>query len=257
MKKKRAFKTLSLGSDPDIPQVSLLQEFISAYRGIEADLITFQLLRSFSAQKDAKIDEIAVGGKFCRSRLEEALSWDEESGPHVIPDAMVADYELITSSGRQIRSVHESPAVLSTCPSPDDEDAYAEMFHGFRQLLRTLRDNRVSGHIIHLENSGPFDLELLSGPKNLLFMEHPALHTLEELLEHTSDLIIRAEMISHVGDLMDRYQVRNLIVCDASEPALLDALQYVDHDHLKVAGYGAGSEEEYWEKVKRSAVIFE
>lgn len=257
MKKKREFKTLSLGSEPDIPQVSVLQEFISAYRGIEADLITFQLLSSSSAQKDAKIDEIAVGGKFCRSRMEEGLSWDEESGPHVTPDVMVADYELLTRSGVQIRSVHESPAILSSCPSPDDEDAYAEMFHGFRQLLRTLRDNRVSGHIIHLEEPGSFELELLSSPKILLFLEQPTPGTLEELLEHTSDLIIRAEMISHVDDLMDRYQVRNLIVCDALEPALLDALQYVEADHLKVAGYGAGSEDEYWKKVKGSAVTFE
>lgn len=257
MKKKREFKTLSLGSEPDIPQVSVLQEFISAYRGIEADLITFQLLRSSSAQKNARIDEIAVGGKFCRSRLEECLSWDEESGPHVTPDAMVADYELLTGSGGQIRSVHESPALLSSCPSPDDEDAYAEMFHGFRQLLRALRDNRVSGHIIHLKEPGPFELELLSSPKTLLFLEQPTHEDLEELLEHTSDLIIQAEMISQVDDLMDRYQVRNLIMCDASEPALFDALQYVDHDHLKVAGYGAGSEGEYWKKVKESAVIFE
>lgn len=257
MKKKREFKTLSLGSEPDIPQVSVLQEFISAYRGIEADLISFQLLRSFSAQKNANIDDIAVGGKYCRSRLEESLSWDEESGPHVTPDAMVADYELLTRSGGQIRSVHESPALLSSCPSPDDEDAYAEMFHGFRQLMRTLRDNRVSGHIIHLKEPVPFELELLSSPKILLFLEQPAPGALEELLEHTSDLIIRAEMMSQVDDLMDRYQVKNLIVCDASEPSLLDALQYVDRDHLKVAGYGAGSEEEYWEKLKKYAVIFE
>ncbi len=257
MKKKREFKTLSLGSEPDIPQVSVLQEFISAYRGIEADLITFQLLRSFSAQKNANIDDSAVGGKYCRSRLEECHSWDEESGPHVTPDAMVADYELLTRSGGQIRSVHESPALLSSCPSPDDEDAYAEMFHGFRQLMRTLRDNRVSGHIIHLKEPVPFELELLSSPKILLFLEQPAPGALEELLEHTSDLIIRAEMMSQVDDLMDRYQVKNLIVCDAPESALLDALQYVDRDHLKVAGYGAGSEEEYWEKLKKSAVIFE
>lgn len=257
MKKKREFKTLSLGSEPDIPPVSVLQEFISAYRGIEADLITFQLLRSFSAQKNVNIDDIAVGGKYCRTRLEESLSWDEESGPHVTPDAMVADYELLTRSGGQIRSVHESPALLSSCPFSDDEDAYAEMFHGFRQIMRTLRDNRVSGHIIHLKEPVPFELELLSSPKILLFLEQPAPGALEELLEHTSDLIIRAEMMSQVDDLMDRYPVKNLIMCDAPESALLDALQYVDHDHLKVAGYGAGLEVEYWEKLKKSAVIFE
>ncbi len=86
-----------------------------------------------------------------------------------------------------------------------------------------------------------------------------ALNSMAEKVKDTynQDLIIQAEMMSQVDDLMARYQVRNLIMCDASEPALLDALQYVDHDHLKVAGYGAGSEGEYWKKVKESAVIFE
>jgi hypothetical protein len=55
---------------------------------------------------------------------------------------------------------------------------------------------------------------------------------------------------------MDRYQVRNLILYNASN-VLPDALQYVDMDHLKVAGYGAGDEEGYWKKVKESAVIYE
>jgi len=257
MKKKRELKTISLGFEPDTPPVSVLVDYISEYRGVEADLITFQMLLSRFSQKKAGIDEIAVGGSFCRSRLEEGLTWDEELGPLVRPEVIAADFRLLAGHGGEVKSVHESPAVLSSCPPPDDEDSFAEMFHGFRQMLRALRDNRVSGHIIHLKEPGPFELELLSSPKTLLFLEQPTHEDLEELLEHTSDLIIQAEMMSQVDDLMDRYQVRNLIMCDASEPALLDALQYVDHDHLKVAGYGAGSEGEYWKKVKESAFIFE
>lgn len=256
MKKKRELKTLSLGSEPDTPEVPLLREFISAHRGIEADLTTFQMLRSCTAQQNAAIDEIAIGGKFCRSRLEEGLSWDDESGPHVYPDIMVADYSLLTRKGERVRSVHESPVVLPSCPSPDDEDAFAEMFHGFRQILRALRDIRVFGHIIHLYDPTPVELELVSGNKNLLFLHNPTLVSLEELLEHTSDLIIQSETIPFVDDLMDRFQVRTLILSDASEPALMDVLPYVDTDHLKVAGYGVGPEEEYWKKVKESAIIF-
>jgi len=257
MKKKREFKTLSLGSEPDIPEVSLLREFIAAHRGIEADLTTFQMLRSCTAQQNAAIDEIAVGGKFCRSRLEEALSWDEETGPHVYADIMVADYTLLTRRGGSVRSVHESPVVLPSCPSPDDEDAFAEMFHGFRQILRALRDSRVSGHIIHLHDPTPVEIELVSGRKNLLFLHNPTAVSLEELLEHTSDLIIQSDALPLAGDLMDQFQGRTLILSDASEPALREALQYVDGDHLKAAGYAFGPEEEYWKKVKESAIIFE
>ena len=256
MKKKRELKTLSLGSDPDIPRISILKNYISAYRGIEADLITFQLLHSCFSQKEAKIDEIAVGGRFYRPRLEEVLFWDEESGPLIHPDVMVADFLLLEKEAGQIKSVHESPVVLPSCPSLDDEDSFAEMFHGFRQVLRALRDNNVSGHVIHLQDPGSLELELLSGPKNLFFLRHATPASLEELLEHTSDLIIQSNTISLVDDLMDRFQVRNLILYDAYNN-LPEALQYVDKDHLKVAGYGIGDEENYWKKVKESAVIFE
>ena len=256
MKKKRELKTISLGSEPDTPPVSVLVNFISEYRGIEADLITFQMLLSRFSQKKAGIDEIAVGGSFCRSRLEEGLTWDEELGPLVRPEVIAADFRLLAGHGGEVKSVHESPAVLSSCPPPDDEDSFAEMFHGFRQVLRTLRDNGAFGHVIHLQDPSSLELELLSNPKSLFFLKQPTPAALEGLLEHTSDLVIQADTVYLVDDLMDRYQVRNLILYNASN-VLPDALQYVDMDHLKVAGYGAGDEEGYWKRVKESAIIYE
>ena len=255
MKKKIHIKTISLGSEPDIPTISELKEFIASYKGIEADLITYQLLRSYSSQKSASIGEIAVGGTFCRSRMDESLSWDEEEGPLVNPDALIRDYSLITMHDRYVRSVHESPSILSSAPSPDDEDGFAEICHGFRQVLRTLRDNYISGHVIHLENPTPLELELLSSPKNLFFLHNPTLENLGDLLEHSRDLILSPEKVSLVDELMDRYQVRTLSVCDATDTSLLDALQFLEPDHLKYAGYCQGPEEAYWKKVKKSAFI--
>jgi hypothetical protein len=257
MKKNIPLPSVSLGSEPDIPDSSLLMEYVSSYRGIEADLITFQMLRSCSAQLQAGITEIAVGGRYCRPRFLDALSWDEEQGPLIHPDTLRADYSVLIRSGGILCSVHESPAVLASCPNPDNEDAYAEFFHGFRQVLRTLRDIRISGHIIHLKDPISLELELLAGPKTLLCIDQPSQGMLEELLEYTADLVIPADTISVVGELMDRYEIRTLILSQGDECAhnLSEALQYVDPDHIKVAGYGVGLEEEYWKKVKESAVI--
>jgi len=254
MKKKFQLKTISLGSEPSHPNISEVKEFISVYKGIEADLTTFLMLRSYSAQKNAGIDEIGVGGIFCRPRMEESLSWDDEEGPLCVPHDLVRDYSLLSQKSENIRSVHESPTVLSTCPSQDDEDTFAEICHGFRQVLRSLRDARIAGHTIHLKNPTPLELELLSGPKQQFFLYDPTPQNLEDLLEHTRDLILSGKNIPLLGELIDQYQIRTLSVCDATKNALSDVLQYVDPDHLKVAGYCSGFEEDCWKKVKELSV---
>ncbi|MDX8551401.1 hypothetical protein KHC33_02835 [Methanospirillum sp. J.3.6.1-F.2.7.3] len=255
MKKKLELKTQSLGSEPDIPDITTLKEFIALYRGYEADLVTFQMLRSYSDQKSADIHTIGVGGGYMRQRMEEGLKWDAEQGPLIHVDDLVYDYSLITSKSGGIWSVHESPSVLSTCPSQDDEDSFAEMYHGFRQILRTLRDNRIFSHIIHLESPTQLELELLSSPRSLYFLRNPTLEILGDLLEHTSDLILPTEKISFLGELIDQFQIRRVMLLDATAPALLSVLEYVDPDHLVVTGYCQGSEEKYWKKVQDSAII--
>ena len=255
MAKKIQLKVISLGSEPGVPTVADLTGFIRQSRGIDADLLTFQLLRSLSAQKNAGIDEPACGGSFYRPKMEEGLSWDEEMGPLVHPETLMNDYALLVRQGGTIRSVHESPAVLSSAPTVEDEDAFAELFHGFRQILRMLRDHHISGHVIHLDNPASLEIELLSTQKSLLFLRNPTVDTLSDLLEHTRDLILPAGSLPLLDHLMDRYQVRTLSVCGMNEQALSDALQYVDPDHLKIAGYGDGNEEAYWKKVKDAAVM--
>lgn len=255
MRKKVQYKTISLGSEPDIPDISMMKDFVSSYKGTESDLLTFQLLRSFNAQKTGLIDEIAVGGRYYRSRIENALSWDDEQGPSLDPAEVIRDYSLITKNSSTVRSVHESPSALLSSPSPEDEDAFAEMCHGFRQLLRFLRDHRIAGHIIHLTNPTSLELELLGGSKHLFYLHEPDSGSIEELLEYSQDLILPAEHVSLISDMVEQYPIHTLTLCDATEYALHEAMQYLDPDHLKVAGYCSGPEEEYWKKIKDSAVI--
>lgn len=255
MRKKLHLPSLSIGSEPDTPSISDLKEFISTHKGIEADLISIKMVRSFSAQKEAHIDKTAVGGSYLRPRMEEVLSWGPEQGPLVHSDLIISDYNLITRQGAEITSVHESPGLLSTSPDSDDEDSFAEICHGFRQVLRNLRDNYVSGHIIHLEHPASLELELLSGSKTLFYLNDPMIQDLGELLEYTHDLILPADRVIFLHDLMDQYQIRTIALCDATIKTLQDAMQYIDPDHLKVAGYCMGSEKEYWKKIKDSAII--
>ena len=255
MRKKFTLNTVSLGSEPESPKISSLTDLVSKYKGIEADLLTFQLLLSYSSQKMANIDEIGTGGKYYRPRLDEALKWDEELGPSIQPEKMVNDYSLITKHDRTIRSVHESPSLISSSPSPEDEDGFAEMCHGFSLLMRTLRDARIYGHIIHMKNPVSLELELLSTPKNLLLLHEPDPDSIEELLENTQNLVLSAEKVSLLEDLVDRYQVRNLYLYGASAQDIDFASQYMDPDHMKIAGYCLKNEEEFWKKLTVSAII--
>lgn len=255
MSKKYPLKSISLGSEPDLPVISDLKDLISRHRGIEADLITFQMYRSYSAQKDAKIDEMGVGGRYLRPRIEKALSWDEEMGPLVEFNEIVRDYSMLTKHEMSIRSVHESPSVLSSSPAPENEDAFAEICHSFNHLLRTLRDNRITGHVIHLIRPLALEIELLVGPKNVLYIHDPTSDMLEEFLEYSRDLILPADKISLMDSLIDQYQIRTITLCNASEHDISGMMQYVDSDHLKVAGYCIGPEDECWKKIKGSAVI--
>ncbi|MDD1723839.1 MAG: hypothetical protein LUQ07_01775 [Methanospirillum sp.] len=254
MGKKITFKTISLGSEPDIPSIRELTGFVSAHHGIEMDLIRFQLSHSLSAQSDAGIGIPAAGGRFYSLRMNKALTWDPDSGLRTDPSDLVSDVSFLKKTCSSFRSVHESPGLLKP-GLLDDEDSLAEYCHGYLQLLRSVRDAGVFGHVIHAREPSPVELELLCGPKTLCYIHDPSPEDLEELLELTGDIILHARDIGVIPDLLDRFQPRNLIICEPDTRALGRVLEMTDQDHILVAGYGEGSEYEYWKKIGESAII--
>lgn len=254
MGKKITFKTISLGSEPDLPSVRELSGFVSAHHGTEIDLVRFQQYRSLSAQRDAGIDHPAAGGRFCSSRMKKALVWSKDSGIRTDPSDLVSDLSFLKKTCPSFSSVHESPGLLEP-GLLDDEDSLAEYCQGYRRILRSLRDEGVRDHVIHARAPSPVELELLCGPKTLWYIHDQSPGEVEELLELTGDIILHPGDIGLVPDLLDRFQLRNLIVCEPDTRTLSLVLEMTDLDHLLVGGYGEGSEYEYWKKIGDSAVI--
>lgn len=257
MGRKIRFKTISLGSEPDTPDVEELATFIADHRGYEADLISAQLFQSVTVQIRAGIDTPAAGGLFCHERMEKALTWEEDLGAVQDPSSLLQDMPFITRRGVRLLSVHESPSLLGTGPSPDDEEEFEEFCTGYNGLLRSLRDAGITGHVIHTRAPPEIELELLTSPKTILFVHEPEPAHLEELLEVTSTLVIPYDRVDTIPDLADQYQIRRLILVDPDAEALSVALSLLEPENIRVGGYAIGIEEEYWKKIGESAVISE
>lgn len=257
MGRKIQVKTISLGSEPDAPDVDELAAFIADHRGYEADLISAQLFSSVTAQIIAGIDTPAAGGLFCHDRIEQAVVWDNEYGATVDPSILLQDMPFISRRGVRLLSVHESPSLIGTGPSPDDEEGFEEFCKAYSGLLRVLRDGGIVGHVLHTRAPSSIELELFSGPKTTLYVHDAELVDLEELLEVTGTLVIPADSTSMAASLTEQFQIRRLILVEPDADSLSDALSILDQDHIRVGGYATGPEEEYWKKIAESAVISE
>jgi hypothetical protein len=255
MGKKLRFKTISLGSDPDIPSADELSSLISNAKGSEADLTTFQMLRSGKFQYDVDLDESGVGGEYSTPRMNKALLWDSDNGLIIDTSEIVSDYSMITRKGGFIRSVHESPGVLGCSPDINDEDGFAEFCKGYGIILRSLRDTGMKGHVILTKKPDLLELELISNMKNIIYLMEPEERELEELLEFTTKLVIHSQFISVIPNLMDSYKVRDLVIVDPHSEDLVAVLEFIDRDHVIVAGYALGDEKSYWERLKSSAEV--
>ena len=255
MGKKFQFKTISLGSEPEIPSVDELASIIAKYKGSDADLITFQMICSCNYQQEADINEQGVGGKFSTPRIQNALSWDADSGAITDISMLVQDYSGLIRKGSILRSIHESPGKFDNSPPTDDEDSFSEYCRAYSKILRSLRDIGIYGHVILTKNPVQIELELLSDTKSLIHVQEPNPEQLEELLEYTSKLIIPGDYFVVIPDLMERYDIRDLILVNPEKQGLINSLEYFDPEKIQIAGYAKGDEGSFWKQLKDSSFI--
>jgi len=255
MGKKIQFKSISLGSDPDVPSADELASLISDARGFESDLITFQMLQSRKYQHDSDLDEYGVGGKYATPRMNKALLWDSDNGLIIDTSEIVSDYSMVVRKGGFIRSVHESPGVLECSPGVNDEEGFSELCEGYRKVLRSLRDIGIKSHVILTKKPDLLELELISNTKNTIYLLGPDERELIELLEFTTKLVIDSQSLSLIPNLSESYNVRDLVIVDPEEKDLSRVLEFIDINHVTVAGYARGDEKSYWERLKSSAEV--
>lgn len=254
MAKKIRLKTISLGSEPDQPDMDELTCFIRSMKGQDADLTTYYLIRSLKKQLEAGISSPAGGGLFMQPRFEDALTYSSE-GCYVHTSGFEADARMMIKTASQAKSVLPSPGLLSGAPSPEDEEAFAEFCDSYSQVLRSMRDQKITGHILHSKEISPIESELLSSRKTIFVIPEGSVDVQSELLEVQSTLALTSSRIQILDDLVDQYDIKMLILVDPDEDGLKGALKHFDTDRIQVGGYGRPENDQYWKHIGENAEV--
>jgi hypothetical protein len=254
MRKKIRLNTVSLGSEPDQPDILSLSRFIGTCRGRRADLLTFKLIQSLSAQTEAGITTPGAGGIFYGSRIEPAITCSSDEYFRNSSDVL-DDMVLMTDMAGPVRSILPAPHLLHSSPDPTDEERYADYCDQFAGILRDMRDNGITGHIIHAKEAYQIEIELIASQKTWIVIPGGEEKVQESLLEHQHRMALHNPGMRMLADLVDRYDIRHLTIMDPVEESIRQAFEFLDPDQISVGGYAISSEEGYWnELVKKSLV---
>lgn len=261
MVKKLVFETISLGTEPEIPDAADLAGWVGMQRGKGGDLLSYLLEAGLTPQKDAGIIHPCTGGIFYGERWKESLlgiSGDEITGELGINPVCVAD------DAARIRKI--SPGCRIALPAPhripladryyhdEDEVSHAILIQ-FRHLLRTMRDSGIPGHVLSCEKSIPEELEALAGKRVFFFLESPDAESMAMLLEYQRAIAVRSEDLSLLIGLGEEYEIDRIILLDPDIEDLKEVLRSYDPDCIQVGGYCSGGDEQYWENLVDSATI--
>ncbi len=252
MAKKIRFKTISLGSEPDQPDIDELTRFIRAMKGRQADLITYHLIRSLEGQTEAKISSPAGGGLFMQSRFDDALTCSPD-GCQVNTSGFEEDALVMTKVAGPVRSVLPSPGLLPGSPEPTDEETCAEFCYAYAKVLRSMRDKNITGHILHANDVSPIETEILSSQKIMFVIPEGSTIVQSNLLEVQTTIALTSSRVRFLDELIDQYDVRNLILIEPDEEGFKGALKHLDPDQILVGGYGKGEGKQYWKHIAESA----
>ena len=254
MAKKILFPTISIGSEPEKPDIEELASFIRSHRGSEGDLITFYLVRSLSAQKEAGISSPCGGGLFCMPRLEASILCTPD-GFHHDSSAIAADAEIMFLTAGPGKSALPAPHQVPGSPDPDDDERYADYCDEFAGLLRDMRDAGITGHILHAQRVCPIEIERLASRKISFIIPDGGEEVQRELLEFQHTITLTNSRLSLLDNIIDQYDVRGVTIINPDIDGFRIAMQYFDTDQISAGGYGTGQESDYWKKSAENATI--
>ncbi len=261
MVKKLVFETISLGTEPEIPDPAEPAGWVGMQRGKGGDLLSYLLEAGLTPQMDAGIIHPCTGGIFYGDRWKESLlgiSDDEITGELGINPVYVAD------DAARIRRI--SPECRIALPAPhrmpladryyhDEDEVSHALLTQFRHLLRTMRDSGIPGHVLSCEKPIPEELEVLAGKRVFFFPESRDEESMAMLLEYQRAIAVRSEDLSLLIGLGEEYEIDRIILLDPDIDDLKEVLRSYDPDCIQVGGYCSGGDEKYWENLVDSATI--
>lgn len=261
MGKRVSFPTRSFGSDAPAPDPGALAEWVGERRGRTGDLITYQLEEGLVPQLDAGVTTPCAGGSFYQARWAgslmgvEGTAITEEVGCDPIP--LVRDSDDLDLLRKNLWLATPSPYALKLTDRyfHDPEEAAHSLFSAYQEMMRAMRDAGIAGHVLLCEKPAREELEALAGRKVFFFSRNPTEKSLALLLEYQGVVAIKPSGLALIRDLMGEYEVRKIILIDAEEEDLLQALELKDPDSLLCGGYCDDSCSLYWKSIVEKASL--
>ena len=261
MAKKLVFQTVSMGSEPPIPEAGELSEWVRTQRGRQADLTSFLLEEGLLPQKEAEVDFPCSGGTFYHKRMRESISGIKDG---YITHELGLMPEFVEDDAARVRSVSGGSRVALPAPHlldltdryyGDVDESSAALCQQYRRLLRAMRDAGVAGHVLHCADAVPEELESLAGKKVFFFLEEPDEESIATLLEYQRVIAIRRDLLPVLLSHREEYEVTEVLIMDPDAMDLKNLNHSFDPDQIRVGGYWNGNNLEYWRDLVDSATI--
>ena len=260
MVKRRNLSTRAFGAEPGIPDVAVLAAWIADHRGTPADMITYLLDQSLAPQLAAGITSPCAGGRFYRNRILECLA-DVEGGRvtgeiHLNPHAIIEDAAGIVLQNKGTSCALPAPHLLGiTDTYYHDEQEWNDAITGvYRDLMRSMRDTGIKGHVLICGKIYEPEIESLVRPNIFVFQPEPDRESLACLMEHQRQIAVGREYVDIVLDLSSEYDLRKIIIIDPDDESIERALACLDPDQVSAGGYCTDTCTDYWKNLVDAAV---
>jgi len=259
MKKKYNFTVRSFGSEEETPPLDSLTKWVGKQKGIECDLISFKLEQSLESQVHVEIP--CSGGMYYSERILDSML---HLNGRILSGEPGMELDCITADAKRICKCRKKAWVSVPAPSAlgiedgyfGDRDAYfGAMGEIYRRMMREMRDAGVSGHVIMGDRFDATEREELSGNKVFFYSLEWNTKVATGILEVQDRFAVPPGKLLRFFEIMDEYDVRQLILIDPKPEDFELALRHFDPENLFTGGYNRAGEEGYWENLLKSAFV--
>jgi hypothetical protein len=260
MVKRRNLSTRAFGAEPGIPDVAVLAAWIADHRGTPADMITYLLDQSLAPQLAAGIISPCAGGRFYRNRIMECLAGVEEGKAigeiHLNPHAIIEDAAGIVLRKKGTSCALPAPHLLGIMDTyyHDDEEWNGAIAGVYHDLMRSMRDTGIKGHVLICREIHEPEIESLVRPNIFVFQPEPDRESLACLMEHQHQIAVGRDYVDTVLALSSEYDLRKIIIVDPDVDSINRALECLDPDQVSAGGYCTDTCTDYWKNLVDAAV---
>ncbi|MDI6718417.1 MAG: hypothetical protein QMD46_02230 [Methanomicrobiales archaeon] len=251
--------TRSFGADAEEPGISALSRWISGRKQGPGDIITYRIETSLRLQ--ARITTPCAGGRFYADRLLECIGGIEDGKlrgePEIREEDALMDAGTILTLCKRAWLAIPGPGMLPIADEyfHDSEEFQEGMARAYGDLMRTMRDAGIAGHVILTDDPGEIELELLSAPRVLFFHPEPNRRLLASLLEHQRQIAIVPSLLDEALDLAAEYTIQQLVLLDPQQEDISRAAEVMDIDRIRVGGYCREDCGRYWDDLASRAYL--